>query len=99
MSARVSGDTSNPGSRQNSLKPEEGALPMAPMSPRQRKLIGSMTDEQLKADIGRCPVPWWCVCVSVCVSLCVCLCVCVCVFLRVLCYPYFAPRFVVSPRP
>lgn len=32
---------------------------MAPMPPRQRKLIGSMTDEQLKADIGRCPVPWW----------------------------------------
>jgi hypothetical protein len=59
LSARGPGDSSNPGSRHNSLKPEEGALPMAPMPPRQRKLIGSMTDDQLKADIGRCPVPWW----------------------------------------
>ena len=60
VSARGPGDVPFPGSRQGSLKPpEEGALPMAPMSPRQRKLIGSMTDAQLKADIGGCPTPWW----------------------------------------
>ena len=60
VSARGPGDVSGPGSRQGSLKPaEEGALPMAPMPPRQRKLIGSMTDAQLKADIGGCPTPWW----------------------------------------
>ncbi len=59
LSARGAGELSREGSRVNSLKPEAGALPMAPMSPRQRKLIGSMTDDQLKADIGRCPVPWW----------------------------------------
>ena len=59
LSARDSAHNSIPASRQNSIKPEDGALAVAPMPPRQRKLIGSMTDEQLKADIGRCPVPWW----------------------------------------
>jgi hypothetical protein len=57
MSARGADDKSA-SDRRDSLRPQEGA-PAVRMPPEQRKLVGSMSTDQLRVATGRAPVPWW----------------------------------------